>query len=216
MPNIGNKLRVLRSALALEIFRFRPRNAVVQTARNISERRKLNFNLPLTVHAILLASLFLCLSLCACAPVRSPVDIVNEICLAEAGIPAGELYFSEAPEGSESFLPPELLSSAYGIPFDFEGIESAAVRLSANGHPFEVAVFLCKDAGSAEDVALFCRSRIKVLLRNSLFTSDQCGMSREDYEDYLSGASVTVSGRHVALIISSDQSRARRIFIGAV
>ena len=36
----------------LEIFRFRPRNAVVQTARNISGRRKLNFNLPLTVHAV--------------------------------------------------------------------------------------------------------------------------------------------------------------------
>ena len=36
----------------LEIFRFRLRNAVVQTARNISERRKLTFNLPLTVHAV--------------------------------------------------------------------------------------------------------------------------------------------------------------------
>jgi hypothetical protein len=166
--------------------------------------------------ALLLASLFLFLSLCACTPTRSPEAIVKEICLAEAGIPAGELYFSEAPEGSESFMPPELLSSAYGIPFDFEGLESAAVRLSANGHPFEVAVFLCKDAGSAEDVALFCRSRIKLLLRNSLFTSKQCGMSKEAYESYLSGASVTVSGRHVALIISSDPIRARRIFAGAV
>ena len=36
----------------LEIFRFRLRNAVVQTARNISERRKLIFNLPPTVHAV--------------------------------------------------------------------------------------------------------------------------------------------------------------------
>ena len=35
-----------------EIFRFRLRNAVVQTARNISERRKLTFNLSLTVHAV--------------------------------------------------------------------------------------------------------------------------------------------------------------------
>ena len=41
-----------QSALVLEIFCFRLRNAVVQTARNISKRRKLNFNLPLTVHAV--------------------------------------------------------------------------------------------------------------------------------------------------------------------
>ena len=36
----------------LEIFRFCSWNAVVQTARNISKRRKLTFNLPLTVHAV--------------------------------------------------------------------------------------------------------------------------------------------------------------------
>ena len=39
--------------LLWEIFRFRLRNAVVQTVRNISKRRKLSFNLPLTVHAVM-------------------------------------------------------------------------------------------------------------------------------------------------------------------
>ena len=36
---------------AWEIFRFRLRNAVVKTARNISGRRELWFNLSLTAHA---------------------------------------------------------------------------------------------------------------------------------------------------------------------
>ena len=45
-------VHALGSALVWEIFRFRWRNAVVQTARNISGWRKLNFNLPLTVHAV--------------------------------------------------------------------------------------------------------------------------------------------------------------------
>ena len=129
---------------------------------------------------VLLVAFLLCMPLYSCAPPRSPEDVIKEICLAEAAIPAGELYYSEAPEGSKVFLPRELLSSAYGIPFDFEGIESAAVRLSANGHPFEVAVFLCNDANSAEDVALFCRSRIKTLLRNSPYTSKECGMSKDE------------------------------------
>ena len=37
----------------LEIFRFRLRNAVVQTARNISQRRNLTSNSPMTVHAVM-------------------------------------------------------------------------------------------------------------------------------------------------------------------
>lgn len=164
----------------------------------------------------MLSALILLLTLYSCAPPRSPESIVNEICLAEAGIPGGTIYYSDAPEGSGSFLPPELLSSAFEVPFNFDGIESAAIRLSDSGHPFEVAVFLCKDADSAEDVALFCRSRLRMLLRNSLFTSEQCGMSKEEYESYLSGASVTISGRHVALIISSDPKQTRRTFIKAI
>ncbi len=47
-----NKAGNLGLHFVLEIFRFRLRNAVAQTARNISGRRKLNFNLPLTVHAV--------------------------------------------------------------------------------------------------------------------------------------------------------------------
>ena len=53
----------LRSALVLKIFRFRLRNVAVQATRNISERRKLNFKLPLRVYAVLL---LLLLFLCAC------------------------------------------------------------------------------------------------------------------------------------------------------
>ena len=54
--NFPLSLHTLRSALVLEIFHFRHRNAVVQTARNISERRELKFNLPLTVHTVTNAS----------------------------------------------------------------------------------------------------------------------------------------------------------------
>ena len=166
---------------------------------------------------LILLTVIICLLAASCGKVPpSPQSIVTAICSAEAPLPVGRLYYSDAPEGSEEYLPFELLSDAYGVPFDYDGIEKAAVRLSANGHPAETAVFLCKNGNAAEDVALFCRSRISTLSRNALFSSKACGMALEEYESYLASASVTVSGRYVCLIISSDPAEARRAFLGAL
>lgn len=146
----------------------------------------------------------------------SPESAVRAMCAAEAMLPAGQIYHSNAPEGSPEYLPPELLASAYGIPKDYAGIEKAAVRLSGNGHPSEFAVFLCKDANTAEDVALFCRNRIASLALNSSFSSKLAEMSKKEYDGYLSSATVVISGRYVAFIISSDVPTSKKAFLKAV
>ena len=153
----------------------------------------------------------------SCASGRvSPYDVLRAVCDAEAGLPAGTFYSTDANEESPEFLRPELLAVAYGIPLDFDGIEGAAIRLSGKHHPAELAVFLCKDANAVEDVVLFCHQRIKALIQNSDLSAAVCGMSAEEYKEYVSGATVISSGRYVALIISSDPRYARRAFLKAV
>ena len=50
LPHKKKDVRTSGMHFVLEIFRFRLRNAVIQTARNIFGRRKLTFNLLLTMH----------------------------------------------------------------------------------------------------------------------------------------------------------------------
>lgn len=166
---------------------------------------------------LLLALLMLSPALLAsCGKIyASPAVIIDALCSLEAGLPAGTVYFSEADEGSKGYLPPEMLSVTYGVPESFDGIEKAAVRPSGTGHPCEFAVFLCTDPNAAEDVALFCTQRIESLLKNARAAAALCNMSYEDYTEYVKGATVTVSGRYVALIISSDPKEAGRAFIRA-
>ena len=145
-----------------------------------------------------------------------PREIILRLCEAEAGLPSGQIYSTDADEGSPHHLRPELLTVTYGIPIDFDGIESGAVWLSGVRHPVEFAVFLCKNANSAEDISVFFNQRIKNLQKNAYLSAPLCDMSVENYKEYLSGASVTVSGRYVALIISSDPHNARRAFLKGV
>ena len=148
--------------------------------------------------------------------ITPPESIVHAMCAAEAMLPAGNIYYSDAPEGSEGYLPSALLAAAYGIPDGYEGIEKAAVRLSGGGHPCEFAVFLCKDAKAAEDVSLFCKNRIRSLTLNSAFSSNLTSMTKEEYDGYLSSASVVISGRYVAFMISSDPPSAKKAFLRAI
>ena len=168
----------------------------------------------LTAYLLSIAVVLLIVS-CKSAPVP-PEKAVSAMCEAESMLPSGSLYYSDAPAGSENYLPPALLASAYGIPIGYSGIEKAAVRLSGNGHPCEFAVFLCKDANTAEDVALFCRNRVAALSLNSSFSSKLAGISKEEYDSYISSATVVISGRYVALIISSDAPVAKRAFLKAI
>lgn len=153
----------------------------------------------------------------SCAKVTpSPSDIVSALSAAEASLPNGMLYSSDAKEGEDAYLPPEMLSAAYGFPADFDGLVSAAIRLSSFCHPVEFAVFLCRSDNAAEDVALFCRVRLETLKSSASDAAAFCGMPADEYLSYLSHAAVIISGRHVALIVSSDPTAARRAFCSAL
>ncbi len=161
---------------------------------------------------IILVAIVLTSTSCSGTP-TFPKDIVDSLCLG-GELPVGAVYFTEA--GNGYTLTPKLLAISYGIPLDFDGIESAAVRFSSFKHPCEIAVFLCKSAHAVEDVTLFCSGRIKSLLKNSSSSSALCGMSNEDYISFVSGGIVVVSGRYVALIIAPDAQKLKRTFIRSV
>ena len=164
---------------------------------------------------LILRAILIALTSCSVKSV-SPKDVILGLCDAEAGLPSGNIYSTDAEQGSPDFLRPELLAVTYGIPLDFDGVESAAIWLSGVKHPTEFAVFLCKDANAAEDVSLFCNQRLRDLQTNAHLSAPLCEMSEEKYKEYVSSALVTISGRYVALIISSDPRAARRAFVNAV
>ena len=141
----------------------------------------------------------------------SPREIVDTLAENEPSLPSGQTYFFEAREGSEQFLSPELLSATYGISADFDGLISAAIRLSYFGLPCEFAVFYCKSRSCAEDIALFCRKRIDSLIQNASASSAFSGIPTAEYLERLSTASVTVSGRFAVLIISRDLEAAKKL-----
>lgn len=148
--------------------------------------------------------------------IPSPREIVGKLLESELSLPIGTTYHSEAAEGSDEYLSAELLSSAYGIPENFDGIISAAVHLSSFGYPCEFAVFYCKSHAAAKDVALFCQERIDTITQNAHAASSFSGMTLEDYLSYLKNSAVIVSGRFVSLIISSDEASARRALYKAL
>lgn len=171
--------------------------------------------LMLTIALTVLSTAFL-FPTCSAQGEEEPINIVKALCDSEIRLPIGELYFSEAPEGSDSFLSKELLFVSFGIPLEFCSIEKAALRFSVIGKPCEFAVFLCQSDNAAEDVALFCRQRIALLKRNSHAAAAAYDMTYNEYMAYLLDARVVTSGRYVALIISSDPSNAEQIFRRAI
>ena len=161
----------------------------------------------------LILAITVTVALTSCARHKpSPADIVAALTAAEASLPEGRLYSSSSREGEDGFLPPEMLSAAYGFPADFDGLESVALRLSSFCHPCEFAIFLCRDHSAAEDVALFCRVRLSILRGSVGEAASFCGMTAEKYLEYLDSAVVIVSGRLVSLIISSDTAMAKKAF----
>lgn len=166
------------------------------------------------ITAALVAILQVTVSFLSCTGKEKPlpVDIVRALVDAEVCLPSGALYFSEAPIGSPEYLPTELLLSAYGLGIDLDEIESAAIRLSSGGHPCEFSVFLCKSSNAALDNAMFFRQRLDDLKKSASISSKKCGMTKDEYLEYLSDALIITSGRYVALIISSDHPYAERIF----
>ncbi len=164
---------------------------------------------------LILIAILIALPSCSVKSV-SPKNVVERLCDAEAGLAAGTVYSTDADEGSPHFLRRELLAVTYGIPLNFDGIESGAIWLSGFRHPCEFAVFLCKDANAAEDISLFFNQRIKTLKKNVHVSAPMCKLTAEEYTNYVSGATVTVSGRYVALIISSDPRTARHAFLKTV
>lgn len=167
------------------------------------------------------ACLIICLSallpsLSDCAAKTAPEEVVSALCENEIGLGGGKIYYFSAPEGDEGYLPDDMLLSLYGFDRGLSGLSDGAIYLSGFYHPCEFAVFVCESTSAAEDVALCLRNRIDTLRKSTVVAAPFCDMTIEEYRSYIESAAVLISGRYVALIISSDATSAKRAFYRAV
>lgn len=166
-------------------------------------------------------SLLLCITLCFCSvfsfvscskEMPSTSSVLSNIIGCEIGLPSGNIYLSDAPEGSENYTDSSLIAALYGEGNSSKPIESSewiefAIFLSNTNHPCEFGVFLCNSSKSATDTSKMLCRRLDTL-RNS--------WSDTTYSDYTDNASVIVSGNFCFLLISSDIKQSRNAALSAI
>ena len=161
---------------------------------------------------------FLCLLLIlpylsGCGSHSDPTDVVRAMWDGERALGEGRIYSLSAQKGSESYLSDEMLLSLYGFDRGLSGLSGGALCLSPFYYPFELAVFECESTLCAEDIALAFKNRLRLLGESASSAASFCDMTVEEYRAYINDAEVLISGRYVALIISSDVPNVKRIFL---
>lgn len=140
---------------------------------------------------------------CGCAG-RSvmPGELLHALTSAEIGLPAGQIYLSDAGEDEEEHVPEDLMAALYAQgepPWQLALVEHYGIFLSTAQHPCEFAVFLCYARSDTDLVAAMCHGRLDDL---RAFYKDS------EYASYLQQARVAVIGKYVLLLISADAQHA--------
>ena len=156
---------------------------------------------------------FLILSLFGCSGRRAVEEVVISMREADRSLGSVSFFSLSVEKGSEEYLSDEMLLSLYGFDRSLSGLSGGAVCLSPFYYPFEIAVFECESTLCAEDVALAFNNRIEALRKNSTVAAPFCDMTADEYRAYIDDARVLISGRYVALIISSDTSAVVKEFL---
>ena len=158
---------------------------------------------------ILLLTLCLLLSACIRTDTVSPHQVLEALCQAETPLPAGRIYVLSAPQDSTRHPSDNLLAATFGngcLPPEMDQVADAAFFLSYT-HPCELAVFHCKTADGTDQVAEMCLRRLDSIKQYRTNSSTE-----EAYAAYLENACVTVRGKWVILLVSSDPATALRTF----
>lgn len=160
----------------------------------------------------LILTLSLCLiCLCSCfCDNPSAKDVLAALTAAEIGLPAGNIYLSDAPEGSENYTSSSLLCALYGgggIPKEHTGWIEFAIFLSRGEIPCELAVFLCSSPTSASDTAKMLCIRLDTLRH---------AWKKTPYSDRLNAAEIIISGNLCLMLVSSDVSAAKKTALSLI
>ena len=126
---------------------------------------------------------------------KAPHELLLSLLDEEKTIPAGRIYLRTAEESSRAYLSDALLAQAFGngaLPPAVDGIVDAACYFSY-AHPYELDVFLCTSAASAQAVAKMCLRRLDVLKNYRTYE----GLDADTVAAYLNNATVTVRGKYV-------------------
>ena len=161
--------------------------------------------------------IFLCFAILicffGCSSHRSVEEAVALMKEADRTLGKVGFYSLDAEKGSENYLSDEMLLSLYGFDRSLSGLVGGAVCLSPFYYPFELAVFECASTLCAEDVALAFKNRLTTLRKSATVAAPFCDMTAEEYRAYIDDARVLISGRYVALVISSDAAAVVKEFL---
>lgn len=161
--------------------------------------------------------LFSCLPTISCqrsAPTAE--SLVRALLQSEPNLPDGILYRWDAPEGADDFIPDEMLPATFGFPTDYDGLEQVALFLPTRYTLTEYAVFLCKTSFDAEDTAMRCRGRLRMLRENAATVAPLCGLTPEAYGAQLDSGMVLIAGRYVLYALGRDTAQSKKVFLSAV
>ncbi len=156
---------------------------------------------------------FLIAGLLGCSGRRAVEEVVISMREADRALGSVSFFSLSEEKGSEEYLSDEMLLSLYGFDRSLSGLVGGAVCISPFYYPFEVAVFECESTFCTEDVALAFNNRIELLRKSASVAAPFCDMTDDEYRAYIDDAQVLISGRYVALIISSDTGAVVKEFL---
>lgn len=155
-----------------------------------------------------------CLFFSGCTqPTLPPTDalvILEHMLSTQKNVPDGQCRYMQANCGSKEFLSTNLISGLYGETsrqwFNQQGnamIDDVAIYISNQQHPFEIAVFRCKNqvdiSGGRGSVLGVCQNRLSFV---------QKAWQNTEFESYTRQGKVTFYGQYVLVVISDDADTA--------
>lgn len=149
--------------------------------------------------AVLFAAL-LCIFSVSCRAEKKtpPLLVLSQMLSYERDCPAGVIYHTGAGEGEAGYFSDSLCAAFYGdgeAPPEWASVAEFAIFQSTAATPTELAVFRTSSRAEAKEVAEMCTRRLWVLRRF---------YAGSEYEAYAFGGSVTVFGKYVVSVVSSD------------
>ena len=147
-------------------------------------------------------SVILCVCLSACERQNADTaELLAELIEVSGELPDGEIYRSDAEEGSEGYLSPYLRESLYGENAEelFETVEEYAIYLSSFVVPIEIAIFRCYSATDAHQIEAMCLNRAESL---------RIALRGTEFEELTDSVRVLCRGRYVVMLLTECQEEA--------
>ncbi len=150
---------------------------------------------------VLILAFIIILSSCTERRPQHATDLLFDALAALESVPAYDVYYSEAPKYSESFMSPETASLLYGDADMTSYAESFACVLGRDDSVWEIHIFVSLSAGDAGFIENALEKRLHILQNKEIYVYDS-----EAYEKRVASAKILRDGKVVCLAVCDDNA----------